>query len=230
MDLSPSSSSHDIKAAVARTYDAIAPQYLAWTSKAHSTRITYLQKLLAEILPTTKAKVLELGCGAGVPVTQLLASHQNIQVTANDISEAQLALAAQNLPQTAQVKLVKGDMMDLEFPDDEFDAVIGMYTVIHLPKDEQRVLAQRISRWLKKDGWLLVNFGAQENTGSVNKAWLGAKGGEMFWSGWGVEGSCNLVKEAGLEVRLSEITHDVEDEEGKGEKIVPFLWILAKKT
>jgi len=51
----------------------------------------------------------------------------------------------------------------------------------------------------------------------------------MFWSGWGVEGSSNLVKEAGLEVRLSEITHDVEDEEGKGEKIVPFLWILAKK-
>src|SRR5262245_50086351 len=92
-----SSSSHEIKDRIKATYDAIASHYLAWSARSQSPRLYYLQKLLPHLTSKTHVSVLELGCGAGVPCTQLLASQPNFHVTANDISSTQLSLAAQKL-------------------------------------------------------------------------------------------------------------------------------------
>ena len=72
---------------------------------------------------------------------------------------------------------------------------------------------------------MLVNFGAGEDKGSVEGDWLGedgkGEGGAMFWSGWGVEGSLEMVRETRLEVRVSDVVVD--------EDRTPFLWVLARK-
>ncbi|KAJ7696771.1 hypothetical protein B0H17DRAFT_1053002, partial [Mycena rosella] len=44
----------------------------------------------------------ELGCGAGVPCTQVLVEH-GLNVTGNDISAAQIALAREHVPKATLI-------------------------------------------------------------------------------------------------------------------------------
>ncbi len=78
----------DPKEIVLRGYDQIASRYLEWSVPSPA-RMGYLQALI-DRLPK-EANVLELGCGAGVPCTQILLQHA--RVVAVDCSAAQIALA-----------------------------------------------------------------------------------------------------------------------------------------
>jgi len=150
------------KLLVEQGYDQIAPRYLEWAISHSSPRLKYLHKLL-ELLPE-KSNVLELGCGAGVPCTQLLA--QSHHVIGNDISAAQIELAKKHIP---NAEFVKGDMMDLEFAKGEVGAVVAFYSIIHLPREEQGLLLKRIWGWLDDDGLLLLNLGARDEPGTINE-------------------------------------------------------------
>ncbi|RDW56854.1 hypothetical protein BP5796_12921 [Coleophoma crateriformis] len=216
----------DLKSRLKASYDAIAPKYNEWTVPHSTTRLHYLEQLLGR-LPSTPVSVLELGCGQGVPVTQKLLSHPNFSVTANDLSGGQLALARASLlpdppgPAHGRLTLLEGDMLALDFPPATFDAVVGMYSIIHLPRAEQVEMLRKIVAWLKPGGWLLANFGAEELAGKEAENWLQEEKGWMFWSGWGTQGTLEKVKEVGLEVVMQETVEDVAD--------AKFLWILARK-
>lgn len=215
----------DLKSRLKASYDAIAPRYNEWTVPHSATRLRYLDQVLAHLPTTSPASLLELGCGSGVPVTQKLLSHANFTVAANDLSSAQVALARANLQADAiadRLTLLEGDMLALEFAPASLDAVLGFYSIIHLPREEQVVMLRKIATWLKPGGWLLANFGATEGEGSEAQNWLGEEEGWMFWSGWGVEGTVEKVGDAGLEVVVRETEVDVVDG-------ATFLWILAKK-
>ncbi|KAJ5678053.1 uncharacterized protein N7477_003686 [Penicillium maclennaniae] len=172
--------SHQIKDDIQKAYDDIADVYLSWTQPSHAVRLSYLEKMLRSLDPA-KAKrrmnILELGCGAGVPCTQHLASHESISVTANDISNAQIALAKESLPES--VNLIQGDMMELDFTPEHFDAVTAMYSIFHLPRDEQSVILRRIFTWLRPGGRLLANFPETGFESSSDRSWLGGTKGAM---------------------------------------------------
>lgn len=154
----PSSSpSRTIKERVAAFYDANADDYLAWTAASHPIRLHYLSQLLPHLQGRDDATILELGCGAGVPCTQVLTSLPNVHVTGVDISRTQLELAAKVLP-AEKVSLVMSDMIALEFEDASFDAVVAFYSIIHVPREEQLVLIRRIARWLKPAGTFLATL------------------------------------------------------------------------
>jgi ubiquinone/menaquinone biosynthesis C-methylase UbiE len=51
-------------------------------------------------------------------------------MTGVDISAAQLALARQHVPNAT---LIQADMMALAFPPASFDAIVALYSLIHLP-------------------------------------------------------------------------------------------------
>lgn len=205
---------HASKQLVQDGYDQIAPRYLEWITYRPSVRPLYLSKLL-KLLPE-KSKILELGCGAGVPTTQLLA--QTHEVTANDISTAQIELAKKRVP---EAKLVQGDMMSLIFAPATFNAAVAFYSIIHLPRDEQVVMLQRIEEWLCDGGYLLLNLGVKDDPGTVERDWLG---GKMYWSSYDAEANEEMVKKAGFELVEREVIE--EDEDGH---LVSFLWILARK-
>ncbi|KAN0104720.1 putative O-methyltransferase [Hyaloscypha variabilis] len=216
----------DLKSRLKASYDAIAPKYNEWTIPHSSTRLNYLDQLLGR-LPTsssTPVSVLELGCGHGLPVTQKLLSHPNFSVTANDLSSAQLALARTNLQPDppSRLTLLEGDMLALDFPPASLDAVVAMYSIIHLPRAEQVEMLRKIVAWLKPGGWVLANFAAVELEGREVQNWLKEEKGWMFWSSWGSEGTLEKVREVGLEVVVQETVEDVVD--------VTFLWILARKS
>lgn len=230
----PYDSPADLKSRLKASYDAIAPKYNEWTILHSTTRLRYLDQLLGRLpttplsYPTTPVSVLELGCGYGVPVTQKLLSYPNFSVTANDISSAQLALARASLlpdppgPAHGRLILLEGDMLALDFTPATFDAVVGMYSIIHLPRDEQVEMLRKIVAWLKPGGWILANFAAEESVGREVQNWLEEEKGWMFWSGWGSEGTLEKLKEAGLEVIVQETVEDAVNE--------TFLWILARKS
>jgi SAM-dependent methyltransferase len=215
--------SDDPKALIERSYNIIAPQYLEWTtarSTRTSTRLHYLHKLKAAI--PAKSKILDLGCGAGVPCTQFFVA-QGHDVTGVDISAAQIDLAREHVPQPR--RLVHGDMMALEFPAESFNVVVAFYSIIHLPKQEQGGLVRKIQEWLVGGrGLFLGNFVTAEGD-SVETDWL-EDGADMFWSGLGVEGTRGMFSSEapGLEVLLDEV---VVEEVGSGEE--RFHWVMARK-
>jgi ubiquinone/menaquinone biosynthesis C-methylase UbiE len=211
----------NIKSRLKESYDAVAEVYNTWTVPHSASRLKYLGQLL-QLLPRSQdaqISVLELGCGAGVPVTEKLLADPRISVTANDLSSTQISMAKSALG-TERVDWIEGDMMALEFPNESFDAVLGFYSVIHLPRDEQLVLVQRITAWLKPGGLMLVNFASEDKETVVMEKWLDDKGW-MFWSGWGADAMIKKVGEAGLDIVHGEIAQDVGDAE--------FLWVIARK-
>lgn len=228
----------NLKSRLKASYDAIATKYNEWTIPHSEKRLKYLDMLL-ELLPFREERplgnlrVLELGCGCGLPVTQKLLSHVSISVIANDLSSTQIELARGNLlkggsgPQQTgaeaegRLTLMEGDMTTLSFPDASLDAVLGLYSIIHLPRTEQAELLRKISGWLKPGGYLLANFAESEIEGLVIDRWLDEKAGWMFWSGWGPKGTVRIAEDAGLEVVVTEVEHDIVD--------ASFLWLIARK-
>ncbi|KAK3313676.1 methyltransferase [Apodospora peruviana] len=240
----------DMKARLKESYDTIAPTYNTWTTSHSSLRIKYLDKLLQLLLgddfsPGRTFRVLELGCGAGIPVTESLLHYPtaHFHITANDLSSTQIALGKERLGGRdvtitelasecrdeggSKVNWVQGDMMALSFSEGEkFDLVIGLYSLIHLPRDEQEVMVDRIAGWLRPDtGLMLVNFSEEEMPSHVSEGWLGEEKGWMYWSGWGAEKMEEKIGNKKLEVLVSEVNNELDDGIDAS-----FLWVIARAT
>ncbi|KAF7298536.1 hypothetical protein MIND_00800300 [Mycena indigotica] len=211
------------KATNEKCYDAVANEYLAWTGpRPTPTRMGLIDDLLKDL--PAKAEILELGCGAGVPATQVLVSHEKaFVVTGNDISAAQIALAKQHVP--GAKAFIQGDMLTLDFPAGSLDAVLAFYSIFHLPKEEQGEMIEKIYGWLKPGGWFLANF--HFDSGDVRRdEWI-KPGATIFSSGLGVEGTRAVFKQeqlAGFKLIVDKV--DTEVVGGFEEK---FHWIMAKK-
>ncbi|KAF2262755.1 methyltransferase domain-containing protein [Lojkania enalia] len=215
---------NDLKDRVKVSYDAIAETYSKFTKAHDNTRLHYGTKLLGHWVSKhgMQPTALELGCGAGGPATELLIEH-GFHVTGNDISAIQLELAKANLVKHDKYfTAIQGDMMELDFPIASFDVVFGLFSIIHLPRQEQRVLVKRVFNWLRPCGVFLANFSKDAVEVEIIEKWLGEEQGWMFWSGWGEDGSVNMVEEAGLEVLMKEVR-----DEGVQEH---FVWVLGKKN
>jgi SAM-dependent methyltransferase len=208
------------KLLVGRGYDQIANTYLNWTLTKSTPRLEYLDKMLSKMHAPSNADVLELGCGAGVPGTELLSLRCG-KVIANDISRAQVELAKSRI-KVANVDFRQEDMTKLEFEPARFDAVVAFYSIFHLPRGEQAKLFQRIYLWLRPGGYLLCNLGVRDDPGSTAKDWLGS---QMYWSSFDVETNLKLLRDAGFAINEHEILED--DEDGR---LVPFVWILSEKN
>ena len=210
----------DAKDLVREGYENIAPAYLEFIATLPSPNIAWTDKLLAVLASPTTSEVLELGCGNGVPCTIHVASLVG-RLTANDISQTQIALARDNLNSGHNVSFIAGDMMQLAFPPASYDAVLALYSLVHLPLEEQPAMLAKIWTWLKPEGLLLCNFDVEEDPGSVMDDWLGCP---MFKAGYGVAGSRRIVHDAGFDILEADEISSVD-----GKRTVPYLWVLARK-
>ncbi|KAI9826451.1 MAG: hypothetical protein M1826_006660 [Phylliscum demangeonii] len=201
------------KDVVEKGYDCIAHQYLEWSNPSDE-RMASFRQLLARL--PEHAQTLDLGCGAGIPWTSTLAQHG--QVTAVDISAAQIRLAEQHVP---GARLIKADMMSLAFAPGSFDAIVAFHSIIHLPRDEQATLIQRLSDWLRPGGYAALNLAAADDSGSINPDWLGAP---MYWSGHDTQTSRRWFDQAGLRLLDAKVVDQVEDG-----VVVSHFWVLATK-
>ena len=161
------------------------------------------------------ARVLDLGCGPGLPATRLLADR--FEVTGVDISEAQLEAARRNVPEAS---FVHDDLMHVDFPPESFEGVTAFYSIIHVPRDEHRQLFERVSRWLVPGGLFLATLGAGDDPDWTGE-WLGQP---MFFSSHDADGNRRLLTAANFDLLIDDV---METPEPEGP--MPFLWVLAKR-
>lgn len=191
---------------VRKGYDKIAVKYHA---DRHLFDNSSELEEFASLLPKN-AKVLDVGCGAGVPVTQFLVRSE-FDVVGIDFSENMLKLARENVP---EARFIKKNMTELDFEDDTFDGVTAFYSIIHVPKEKHSSLLQSFHRILKPEGLMLICMGPDE--WEATDEYYGT---EMFWSHYSPEKSVQLVKDAQFKIVSNKLLTR------GGEK---HYWILAQ--
>lgn len=203
-------------------YDNITDWYLQWVHQHKSPRETYTTKLLDALPPTPS--VLDLGCGPGVPVLQMLLD-RGARVVANDISAKQVALARARFPAAT---LVAGDMASaLVFAPETFHGAVSFYTLFHLPRAKLRAMLDKIHGWLKPGGVFVFNF-ATVDAEEIHGEFMGYG---MFWSSFDAEGSQALLREVGFDLLQVEVLQagDGKLEKGDPDFDAEFMWVMAQK-
>lgn len=191
---------------VRKGYDKIAERYQRIRHEFDNRKeLDEFVKLLPE-----KARVLDAGCGAGVPVAKLLVE-LGFDVTGVDFSGNMIELARKNVP---NAKFCKKDMNELDFENDSFDGLTAFYSIIHVPREKHFSLFQSFHRILKAEGMMLICLGPDEWEATDDYC-----GVEMFWSQYSPKKSFQLVKKAGFDVIF-------EDTLVRGKE--RHYWIMAR--
>ena len=199
-------------------YDRMAEPYLATKDPEDPLALAALEDL-ASVVPQGAA-VLDLGCGAGVPVTLWL-TNSGFAVTGVDVSARQLELARSNVPTAT---FIKADMTEVTFAPHTFDAVVAFHSIIHVPRTEHSALLESIHRWLKPSGVILATMTVTEYEGR-DENWEGW-GAPMVWSHYDRDANVAMLREAGFDIRYAE----PRTSKGTGDESETWLWVLARKS
>lgn len=111
--------------------------------------------LLAELLPLSGQRIIELGCGAAALARALLLRHPDCQVTGVEVDARQ---HAKNLatPQPG-LQFVAGVAQDIAFPDASFDLALMLKSLHHVPVLAQEQALNEVARVLRPGGHLYVS-------------------------------------------------------------------------
>lgn len=202
----------DFKKTVKEGYNAIANRYLAERTR-DSADVRLLHDFIERL--AANAKVLDAGCGAGIPISQMLS--ENFAVTGVDFSEAQVELAKKNVP---HAKFLCEDMTKLDFPDDSFDGITSYYAIIHIPREEHQSLLANFHRILKPGGFALLCLGAEHLIDDIDENYLGTR---MYWSHYDTETYLKMLNDCGFSILWSKHVTDGTCE-GAG-----HLFVFAQK-
>lgn len=142
-----------------------------------------------------EAEVVDLGCGCGIPAARWL-SHRGIRVLGVDISPVQIARARELVP---TARFVRQDMTELDMPASSVDAIVCLWSIIHVPLEEQPSLIHAMHRWLRPGGWLLITVGWGAWTGTEDD-WCEVPGALMYWSHESIDTYLGWMRAAGFEI------------------------------
>ena len=143
------------------------------------------------------ARVLDAGCGNGLPVARELARFA--QVTGVDLSPRNVERARHLVP---DARFQCDDLTTVEFAEHSFDAVVAFYSLINIPLTEQPGVLQRFARWLAPGGRLLITVGQDPWTG-IETEWRGVPGVQMYYSHSHVKQYREWIEQTGLIVEES---------------------------
>jgi cyclopropane fatty-acyl-phospholipid synthase-like methyltransferase len=199
---------------VMRGYDQIASVYEASRADEVEPDLNMLIELLVP-----GAEILDIGCGAGVPITKALSQHFNVMGV--DFSREMIVLAQKNVPEAT---FYCADIMDIDLPVSHFDAALSFYTIFHLPKERQRPFFERVKSWLKDGGYLLITL-AREDESPYTEEFLGVT---MYWSNFGLNDYIKMLDELGFEIiKITSVGHGYSEGCETADEDHPL--ILARK-
>ncbi len=206
----------DYKALVQRGYDRCAVDYeRARQEEAHPKLDLVIDRL------EEGAKVLDIGCGVGIPVARALS--QKFQVSGVDLSSEMIRRARVNVP---QANFIHNDIMGVKFPSDYFGAVLSFYAIFHVPREEHFELFHRIHDWLKVGGYFLGTVAQFSEEPYTEEDFFGVT---MYWSNFGLEDYQNILFEIGFQLlETSHFGHGYNVDDDLPDEIHPL--IFAQKT
>lgn len=201
---------------VERGYDEIADRFVEWRDQiVGDPRLRWLNELTSRL--EDGARVLELGCGAGIPDTHFLA--ERFLVTGVDISHEQVCRARANVP---GAEFIHADFTSLELEAASFEAVAAFYSFNNVPRDLLAGLFAHVRSWLVPDGLFLTALGTSDTESWVGE-WLGTT---MYFSSYPPEANRRLLADAGFALLLDELVSTQEPEpDGEG----TWQWVLARR-
>lgn len=153
--------------ALRRSYDAIAGDY----ADRLRDELAYKpldRALLAAVVEEAGpgAHVADLGCGPG-HVAGWLELHGGRPVGI-DLSAQMIAIARREHP---GIEFRQGDLVALPAADEEFSAVIALYSIIHMPAAERHRAFEEMRRVLRPEGKALVAFHVGDEVRHLTEWW-----------------------------------------------------------
>jgi predicted TPR repeat methyltransferase len=140
-------------------FDAIGERYeAAFTDRAAELAAT--EWLIGGVAPG--ARVLDLGCGTGLPVAKRLAE-AGLAVTGIDESEVMLALARERVPGAT---FVRADMRSIGPEFGEFEGVTAFFSLLMLAKADIEAVLRAVRDRLRGAGLLAVAMVAGDFDGA----------------------------------------------------------------
>lgn len=197
---------------VAAGYDLIAERYATHTLRVRRYDSTYRRFLdrCLDLVPVG-GRVLDLGCGAGIPAAEIA---RRATVVGVDLSFEQLRLAHERVPAAL---LVRADMSQLELRPASFDAIAAFWSLIHVRRDLHAELLMKMHHWLRPAGVIFGTFGSGDNPDERDDDFFG---GAMCWSHFDADTNVRLLNEAGFTIIEADIEEDRAGEHP--------LWVTAR--
>lgn len=106
-------------------------------------------RLVAKTIPP-RSRTLDVGCGTGKPVSEILASAGH-EVHGIDISEEMVKITKSQVPGEFQV----GDMKTYQ-PSTLFDAVFAIRSLFQMSACDMCSMVMRFSQWIKVGGYVVL--------------------------------------------------------------------------
>ena len=178
----------DYRALVRAAYNRCAMEYARQRRATADAELSLITERL-----TPGSSTLDVGCGAGVPVARHLA--KTFSVTGIDVSSSMIALARKNVP---SARFIHADVMEVEFPERSFDAIVSFYAIFHIPRQEHLNLFRRFVQWLRPGGLLL--FTVARNDDGPGYTEDGFFGETMYWSNFGPSTYRKFLADTGFEI------------------------------
>lgn len=216
------------KRAIRRSYDELAGTYAEQRSTDGPGT-----EILREFLDSLREqpRILDAGCGQGEPALSI--AETNATAIGLDASREQLRLARDR---TSAAALVEGDLTRLPFATDSFDAIVALWSIIHVPIDEHEQAIEEFARVLGPGDRLLLCEGTDRWCGE-NPDWL-ETGVPMAWNIAGAETTAEQLRAAGFAIRDrwgvpesldgDEADSEEHENENEGASTEPWTFFDAK--
>ena len=178
----------DYRALVRAAYNRCAIHYAEQRCTTADAELSLITERL-----TPGSSTLDVGCGAGVPVARHLA--KTFSVTGIDVSSSMIALARKNVP---SARFIHADVMEVEFPERSFDAIVSFYAIFHIPRQEHLNLFRRFEQWLRPGGLLLFTVARNDDgPGYTEDDFFDET---MYWSNFGPSTYRKLLADSGFRI------------------------------
>jgi ubiquinone/menaquinone biosynthesis C-methylase UbiE len=157
----------DAKAKVEALFDSLALEYVRERERQFS--FVSQKRIVMELLRGQRGRLLEVGCGPGVMLPDLLAMGfevHGIDVSAEMIRSAEQHMASHALASRCRLRV--GDAERLRYSDASFDAVLSMGVLEYLP--DYATALREIARVLKPGGQAVLTVPNQASAYHVARS------------------------------------------------------------
>lgn len=172
---------------------------------------------LDRVLPEN-ARVLDCGCGSGLPVMRHFVERGD-RVTGADISPAMLELARKSVPEAEALLLA--DTRSLNLPPASFDLITSFYSLFHIPRDHHAAVFQCWFELLKPGGHAYFTLAGEDYTGQPEFH------GSMTFNG--IDLPYSHYRPEQYQVRLQEIGFVLRAQEALEIGGETMLWLLVQR-
>jgi len=176
---------------VLSAYESLGKKYLDYRSELKSD--AYVRAFSKKLKKS--ATVLDVGCGAGLPVDDILTKDGHI-VMGLDLSPSLISLARRLVPAASYTVT---DMRNLACGEYKVDGVVCLYAIFHIPRSEHKRMLETFASFLPIGGWMLISLGDRAYEG-VHEMY----GVTSYSSQWGSVENRRIVESAGFKIEVEE--------------------------